>query len=48
MKCHRHKYEVLASTIKQGVIVAQTCRCVKCRIIRVESDPKDNSLRDPS
>ncbi len=37
---HRHKYEVLTSTIKQGVIIGQTCRCVECGIVRVESNPK--------
>jgi hypothetical protein len=39
MKC-RHDYETLQQTIKNGFIVADVCRCVKCGVIR-RSEVKD-------
>lgn len=30
----RHRYETLQQTIRGGMIVADTCRCVNCGVIR--------------
>ena len=39
MAC-RHRYETLQQTIRGGRIVADTCRCIKCGMIREMRDPE--------